>query len=139
MRDISDSGDLTGDSNRCPLIIGRADLGIVVVTCIGSAPQGLASGGPQGGRRHLPWPSPRDTTNLIDFSQVEWVICSQRNLNTEGHNPSRTLKGRAVPKGGRYGPPPEFNALTRGDSRFQTFEWLPGQDSNLNASHWSGP
>jgi site-specific DNA recombinase len=46
----------------------------------------------------------------------------------------KAILGPDYLKIGLYGRPPELGPLSKGEPRSQTFDWLPGQDSNLQPS-----
>ena len=74
------------------------------------------------------------TRALADFSEVFSAL--KPNLQKELMRVvlNKVILAPDSLKIGLYGRPPEVKTVQGGDARSQTFDWLPGQDSNLQPS-----
>jgi hypothetical protein len=74
------------------------------------------------------------TQALGDFSEVFAEIKPYQQKELMRLVLHKAILGPDYLKIGLYGRPPELGPLSKGEPRSQTFDWLPGQDSNLQPS-----
>jgi site-specific DNA recombinase len=71
---------------------------------------------------------------LADFSGVFAELKPYEQKDLMGLVLHKAILGPDYMKMALYGRPPAIGPLSGSESRFQTFDWLPGQDSNLQPS-----